>query len=61
MQFIFMLIFMTVVIVNNSLRCLVSEKIPIQSFQYCGLVGRTDNGKSAAVKYEILALLFGKP
>ena len=49
----------TVVIVNNS--ALVSEKIPIQSFKCCGLVGSTDNEKSAAVIYEILAPLSGKP
>ena len=48
----------TVMIVNNSLRCL---SIRENSNSIQRLVGGKDNGKYAAVKYEILVPLSGKP
>ena len=51
----------TVVVVNNRLRCLSILENSNSKFSCCGLVGSTGNGKSAAVKYEIPVPLSWKP
>ena len=51
----------TVVLANNSLRCLIIRENSNSKFSMSWTCGSTHNRKSAAVKYEILAPLSGKP